>query len=122
LISNLLEEEVFVEVTGLDSLGYHLESKHGGFALGGGTFVLFPTNTALLKRLHAASYQDGKAMLCGCCFARIESSIGKDVLDIGHARGTVDVWIRGYYRKTGKHFSESIKLPIEIVEKLKKKE
>lgn len=88
----------------------------GGFSGGGGSTTFFPDNTNLLKRLHATSYRDGERFTCGCCFAGINGRLDPDVLNVGRARGTVTVWIRGFYRTSGKHFSESVDLPIELVE------
>ena len=115
-VVNLLDEEVFLEVTGSESLSYSLEHWNGGSSGGGGSFTIFPDNTNLLKRLHASSYRDGKIFTCGCCITRINGRLDPDVLDVGRARGTVTVRIRGFYRNSGKYFSESVDLPIELVE------
>lgn len=115
-VINFLEEEVFVEVTGSESLGYSLKHWDGGISGGGGSFRIFPDNTNLLKRLHATSYRDGKRFTCGCCFATINGTLDSDVIENGRARGTVTVWIRGFYRNSGTHFSEFVVLPIELVE------
>ncbi len=57
-VVNLLDEEVFIEVTGNESLGCSLEFWNGGFSGGGGGGTFFPDNTNLLKRLHATHYGD----------------------------------------------------------------
>lgn len=115
-VINLLDEEVFLEVTGSESLSYLLNSWDGGFSGGGGGATNFPDNTNLLQRLHATSYKDGKRFTCGCCSAKISGKLGPEALDMGRARGTVSVRIRGFYRNSGKRFSEYVDLPIELIE------
>lgn len=115
-VVNLLDKEVFIEVTGVESLSYSLEPWNGGYCGGGGGFTIFPDNANLLKRLHATHYTNGKGFTCGCCIAVINGKLGAQALAFGRARGTVTVWIRGFYRNSGKYFSESIELPIELVE------
>jgi hypothetical protein len=117
-VSNLLDEEVFLEVTETESLSYSLDYWSGGFAGGGGSFTIFPDNTNLLKRLHATSYSKGKRFTCGCCGARINATLDANALQGGRARGTVTVMISGFYRNSGKRFYESVELPIELVEKV----
>lgn len=117
-VVNFLDEEVFLEVTDMKSLGYSLEHWDGGFSGGGGRFTIFPDNTSLLKRLHATDYREGKRFTCGCCVTRINGKLDSDRLHAGRARGTVTVWIRGFYRNTGIHFSESVDLSVELVEKV----
>ncbi|MBN1908594.1 MAG: WG repeat-containing protein [Pirellulales bacterium] len=118
-ITNLLEAEVFVEVEGNESPGYSLESWDGGFASGVGSMWVFPDNTYLLKRLHASRYSGDKRITCGCCMAMIVGQLDESALEMGRARGTISLDIRGFYRNTGKSFSESIELPIELVEDVK---
>ncbi len=115
---NYLEEEVFLAVTGYESLGCTLESKDGSSYGGGGSFSLID-NIALLKRLHASVYKDEKRFTCGCACGWINGKLSPDVLSIGAARGTVDVILSGFYRKNGKAFCESVKLPIELVFEVK---
>lgn len=117
-VTNLLDEEVFLEVTGLESLSYSLDHWDGGFSGGGGSSTIFPSNTNLLKRLHASSYSDGKRFTCGCCGAKINGKLDSDALHVGRARGTVTIRIHGFYRNSGKQFYESVDLPIELVEKV----
>ncbi len=116
-VVNLMEEEVFLEVTDFESLGYSVETRGGGYAGSGGSFTFFPDNTHLLKRLHATSYSNGKPFTCGCCMTQIKGSLAPEALELGPAKGTIDVCLSGYYRNTGRHFSECIKLPFEIIEK-----
>ena len=85
-----------------------------------GAVLLFPDNVQLLKRLHAATYRkDGSPFVCGCGLAHIHSKVEPAVLKMGPARGTIDLYLRGYYRNSGKYFGESIELPIEISEAAK---
>lgn len=118
-VVNLLAEEVFLEVTEVQSLGYSLKLWNGGFSMGGGGGrIMFPDNTNLLKRLHATGYGKEEKFTCGCCVTRINGMLDSDALDAGRARGTVTVSIRGFYRNSGKRFSESVDLPIELVDKV----
>ncbi len=115
-VINRLDEEVFLEVTGHESLDYALETWEGGSTSGGGGVVIFPDNTQLLKRLHATHYSEQGDFTCGCCSTVIRSTIPSDALESGRARGTVGLRISGYYRKSGKEFFELVELPIELVE------
>ncbi|MCY2931637.1 MAG: hypothetical protein NTV86_19525, partial [Planctomycetota bacterium] len=93
-----------------------LEIKEAGHGAACG-YYMSPENAGLLKRLEACHYLDGKAMPCGCVIAQIESRLPKDLKLkewIG-ARGTVALFLNGFSRNSGKAFSESIYLPIEIV-------
>jgi hypothetical protein len=126
-VVNLLEEEVFLAVEGLELSRLHyevnLELPGGGdmeYLGSGGTVAVFPDNTALLRRLHACQYQDDKPRPCGCAMATLQASIGDrdDDLNLHTAigcQGTMTVPIKGYFRATGKAFSEAAKVPIIIV-------
>ena len=109
-VANLLDEEVFVDVSGIRWLGGSFEAKDGTEYVGGGSFA----DGNLLKRLHAAVYRGEKPVVCGCCVAHIPGWVPSDVLAMGKVRGQVDVWLHGYYRNTGKAFNESVRLPVEI--------
>ncbi|QTN33443.1 WG repeat-containing protein [Akkermansiaceae bacterium] len=115
-VVNLLEEEIFLEVPEVQSLSYSLKHWSGGFSGGGGSRIIFPDNANLYKRMHATSYGKGKKFTCGCCITRINGKLDDDALDAGRARGSVTLRLEGYYRNSGKHFSESIDLPIELIE------
>lgn len=115
-VLNLLEDEVFISVTGFGSLGCSLEFWDGGFYIGGGSFTLFPDNTQSLKRLHAATRIGDKRSTCGCCLSTINAEIDVSQFGPGRARGTVSVPISGFYRNSGQSFYETIELPIELVE------
>jgi hypothetical protein len=122
-IVNLLEEEVFIEVTGLGKLGYSFRrfDKDGeimAMAGGSGSFTVFPDNTRLLKRLHGASKdKNGKLGTCGCGFTTIKGKL-KDKLDLKKWIGAdtkISVSITGYLRKNGKQFSKYVTIPIKII-------
>lgn len=127
-VMNLLEEEVFLTVQGLEftAIGYTIEKEDKDdlvkFEVGGGLGVFFPDNTGLLKRLHACAYDEtGKARPCGCSIAGIVGTIGgsdDDDLDLSKwvgAKCTVTLPIKGYFRANGKEFSTSVEMPIRIV-------
>jgi hypothetical protein len=115
-VVNLLEDDVFLEVTGNESCGASLDYWNGGFFGGGGSFTIFPGNTNLLKLVHATRYKGDESFTCGCCITRTKAKINPAALKSGRARGTVSVSFAGYYRSTGKHFFEIVDLPIELVE------
>lgn len=117
VVQNRLEEEIFLEVTGFDSLGYDLRDKNGGLAIGGGRFVFFPDNTQYLKRLHASSRRrDGTLFSCGCAMAYIKGKLAeKDLKRWVGSAAKVTVPIVGYLRKNGQHFDKWIDIPIQIV-------
>jgi hypothetical protein len=115
-VTNRLAEEIFLEVTPFELHGYELESKDGGYyAGGGGSSVGVPNNERLLKRLHASTYSKGRRFTRDRCSTRLKARVDFDALKMAPARGTVTVRISGYYRNTGREFSESIDVPIEIV-------
>ena len=113
---NLLEEEIFLEVPKVELLSYSLEHWGGGSSGGGGGRIIFPDNANLYKRMHATSYGKGKKFTCGCCITRINGKLDDEALDAGRARGTVTLRLSGFYRNSGKHFSESVDLPIELIQ------
>lgn len=111
-IINRLDEEVFVNVTGFDSLSYsfsYQSTDDNGFAAtsGGGAFIAFPDNTHMLKRLHATVTANGakgdaehggigfvedtgktggtaggKRFTCACAKAHITGKIGDEKTDL----------------------------------------
>ena len=117
-ISNLLEEQVFVTVTGYDRLSCNLRSEDGHLALiGGGGGVAFPDNTELLKRLHGSSYDTGERWTCGCASVHITGGIPIPtdyVSDLVGAYGELSIRITGFFLKNGEDFSETIVIPIRI--------
>jgi hypothetical protein len=119
VISNLLEEEVFLEVTDYDDLGYKLGDVGTSWAAGGGSVVGFPDNARLLKRLHASSYMKGKAFTCGCATAFISAHVAFDQdVSLKEFIGLdcrIKVTLKGYYRRNGNEFEKSVELPVEIV-------
>ena len=116
-VVNGLEEEVFLKVTDFELGGIDIESKDGswvsGFGLGAGAP---PDNTRLLKRLRASIYSDGRRLTRGCAVTWLKGTLDADALDMAPARGTVTVWLSGYYRNNGKQFSEFAEVPIRIVD------
>jgi len=117
LVINLLKDEVFLEVTGMDDLSYEIDVP-GELVAGGGPIIVFPDNTHLLKRLHACSYHDGKACPCGCAMAPIAATINFDdvkLKDLVGSKMTIEVSLVGYYRASGKMFDKTTKLTVAIV-------
>ncbi len=117
-VVNLLEEELFLEVTEHDDLSFEL-GENGHWAFGGGSAIGFPDNASLLKRLHACECKDGKARPCGCAMAFITAKIdfGEEIsLNnwIGE-KAIITVVLKGYYRANGKEFEKTVKLPVKIV-------
>ena len=116
-IVNMLDEEVFVEVTEYDAIAVDLD--HPKAAETGMRLSLrsrFP-NTALLKRLHASRvHEDGKRITCRCGVARVTVQLGVDDLKqwVG-GKGTMNIPVRGFYRSNGEAFEGKVKLPVEIV-------
>jgi hypothetical protein len=122
-VANLLKQEVFLEVSGRDfsDLGYELQRVEidGGvsWTSGGGGMTMFPDNLNLLKRVHAATYRDGKAYFCGCAITNVKAAIEFEDVDLAEwigAEGTVTVRLKGFFRENGEEFSESVDLPIKI--------
>lgn len=115
-VTNCLEEEVFLNVSGFESIGCILDSADGGVFAGGGGFILSPDNVGLLKRLHASTYKNQQRFTCGCATARIKGKLMEGAVTMGRARGHATVIISGFYRNNGRAFSELIDLPIEILD------
>jgi hypothetical protein len=116
-ITNLLEDEVFVELPSDFCAGHHYEGPDGGTGAGGGSVIVFPDNVNLLKRLHASSYKTGERFTCGC--ATVTSRAYVQLPEFATAKGKVRVTllITGFYRPTGKAFCESIELPLPLEDK-----
>ena len=121
-VVNLLEEQVFLEVTGIEILDYtlSLDSNDDTAIVSevlGGTEVIFPDNTKLLKRLHATTYKDEESFTCGCAIARITTTFRcEDFASWIGATGTITLNISGYKRSDGASFSKTVDVPISIVE------
>jgi len=118
-VANLLQQEVFLEVAGreFNDLRYELNGENS-WSFGGGAIVAFPDNVNLLKRLHAATYRDGKAYFCGCAITSVKAAIEFEDVDLPEwigAEGTVTVRLKGFFRENGEEFSERVDLPIRIV-------
>ena len=60
---------------------------------------------------------DGKIRARGCSLSRIKVQLDQELLALVRARGTIDVYIKGFYSNNGKAFSESVELPIDLVPK-----
>jgi hypothetical protein len=123
IVSNLLQEEVFIEVTGLEQFGYEFRQpaangRPGGCAFGGGGGPMWPDNLRLLKRLHASTYTNGELSTCGCAMAWLKGTVGAADLDLKDWIGAdtkIRVQIGGYLRRNGKAFGKELELPIRIV-------
>lgn len=128
-IINLLDEEVFIEVTEFDSLSFYfsyrsVDGKAFASLSGGGAFTAFPDNTRLLKRLHTTVVDDkGKRFTCACARAHIRGKLGdartdlKDCIHRPGAKTTVSIPVTGYLRNSGRVFSEYIRVTIEITDR-----
>jgi hypothetical protein len=122
-VANLLEEEVFLEVTGFDDLGYTIESTDPDeiyYTGGGGSITVFPDNTHMLKRLHGSTrMKDGSLATCGCAVAFIRGKVNFGPPDVDvptETKVTITIPIAGYLRSNGKHFWGSVEVPIETRE------
>jgi len=113
-IINCLDEDVFIQTQPLEALHYSLKSSDGGYISGGGGGILHFGGGTPYVLLDAASYKNGKRIICGCCIFNTKASIAENARR-ENFQGTVTVRITGIYRKTGKSFSERIDLPIEVV-------
>ncbi len=118
-ITNLLEEEVFVELPSDLSVSYSYEGPEGpgGSAGGGGIFTVFPDNVHLLKRLHASSYKTGERFTCGC--AAVTSTATVNLPESASVKGKAEIQLvlKGFYRSSGKPFFAIITLPLPLRDK-----
>jgi hypothetical protein len=118
LIVNLLEEEVFVEVTHYDHLSYDLRFDAYNFASGGGVGSS-ADNRRLLKRLHACWYKGGKPSPSDRAAADISGKVdfagAMPLSDFIGAKATIGFPLRGFYRTNGKEFTKDVEMPVEIV-------
>lgn len=114
-ICNGVPDEVFVQVTGFESLGGKFE-RDGNFRVGGGSMTIFAHDRYEL--LHKAfKMKDGRVVTCGCGMARINAKIDIDDLKpwIG-STATIFVPISGYRRSNGESFHAFLDVPMKIVE------
>lgn len=119
LIVNRLLEEVFVEVTGLGEASISIEGDAGFMSIGGGR-IAFPDNIPLLKRLHATRVsKDGKRLTCGCALVTVTQSAEVDLSRWIGCTGTLSFRATGFYRSSGKRFSENIELKFNITDPTK---
>jgi hypothetical protein len=116
LFVNLMEEEVFLEITGFDSLGWKLNSGFGG---SGGVEWVFPDNMNHLKRLHGATRsEDGHLLSCGCSMVNVKGKLELEGVNLEEwvgEKATITIPVNGYIRKNGQRFHEWVELPIQIV-------
>lgn len=124
-ITNLLTEEVFVEVTGFDDLAWEFKRGEIGsgsnrFSFGGGGKIMLPDNTRLLKRLHAAQVdKEGRIGQCGCAVHFTTGQIGCPPGELKKWIGAdtkVRVPVVGYLRRNGREFSVTLEIPIQLIE------
>lgn len=130
LVNWITSDEVFIRVTGYDSLWATVEGKSTNVPLNGDEVTLpniawssvsvtvFPDNTNHYKRLHKASTsKPGERITCGCAIAWINSKIDVDRLE-SFIGGTADISldVDGYMRSTGKSFSDSVSVKLKIID------
>ncbi len=113
-ITNFLEEEVFVEVRDVERLAYDHRYPDGGLISAGGGFPSFPDNLALLKRLHASHYRKGQRITCGCAAVRVDATAALSKEVTAEGKTTASIVVRGFYRKDGREFHQSIDVPLAI--------
>ena len=119
LIVNRLLEEVFVEVTRLDEAAISISADDGMMATGG-SGAFWPDNVRLLKRLHASTIsQDGKRSSCGCSMVTVTQSAEVNLSHWIGTTGNLSFRVTGFYRSSGKEFSEKIDLSFSIKEPTK---
>lgn len=119
LIVNRLLEEVFVEVTQLGEASITIEGD-AGFMSTGGSRIFFPDNIPLLKRLHATTVsENGKRFTCGCALVTVSQSAEMNLSEWIGSTGTFSFRASGFYRSSGKRFSEHIDLKFNITEPAK---
>ena len=111
-ITNLLEEEVFVELP--DECAMLVYDGPDGSAIGGGVGSIFPDNLKLLKRLHASSYKTGERFTCGCATVTRTATVDLPVTATAKGKATITLILSGFYRSTGKDFHNTIELPLPI--------
>ncbi len=114
-LMNNMPEEMFVQVSGFDSLGGKLE-KEGSLRAGGGSYGLSAHQRYEL--LHAGfKLKDGRIVTCGCGMAWIKAKFDVDDLKkwVG-ATGEITIYVSGYRRSNGESFQQFLDLPIKIVE------
>ncbi|WFB37497.1 hypothetical protein P3T73_06960 [Kiritimatiellota bacterium B12222] len=116
LFVNLMEEEVFLEITGFDSLGWELNTGPEG---SGGVEWVFPDNINHLKRLHGSTRsKDGNLLSCGCSMVNVKGKLELEGVNLEEwvgEKATVTIPVNGYIRKNGQKFHEWVELPIKIV-------
>jgi len=119
--ANLLQEEVFLSVGSweFNELGYSLWSNDGELGVGAGGGASFPDGYELLRKLSSCHYnQQGEARLIGSGFAYVTGKIdfgNNDLSEFVGGSATIHVPVQGYFRATGKTFSESVEFRVRIV-------
>lgn len=105
-ISNCTDDEVFVEVQDLYLIGANYSGPEGSFGGGVGSVLKWPDNSILLKRLHSGS--------CSCSMVEASASTSLPYYPDYKGEATVSIWVKGFYRSTGKQFMEWIDLPFPL--------
>lgn len=128
-VTNLFSDEIFLTVTEFDDIGFSLKEKtatmNRGMSSGGGKIV-FPDNVGLLKRLHGSIGSNGDTTVtCGCCVAAIPISIsaheGTSFSEWAGIPGSLRIPIKGYFRSTGREFSEYVEVPFIVPKNINEK-
>jgi len=121
LISNCLEEEVFIVVQGFDDVGFSFQKETATCSIGGGgggTIHLESDSRFLLKRLTASSVLEGQRVGIDTSFARVDCRLGdcgQKLEELIGADAKAIITISGYFRADGRSFWKQIEVPIVLV-------